>query len=507
MLNLNAFSDALALLASDPTAWLVVPAGVLIGLVFGAVPGLSISIAMAVFLPATLYMDFLPAILFLTAIFTGGGFGGAVPAILMNIPGTSGAVASAFDGYPMAKQGRHGEALGVGLAASVIGTFVGYLALLLMVDSVAGWVLRLGATEMLVIAIWGLLLIAVLNDATFAKGSAAGVLGILLSTIGYSDTGMMRGTFGSMHLLDGIPVIPALIGLFAASELMTMAGRNYIVGEAELRRVRLRPILSGAALAMRRWPAVIQGGLVGTVIGIIPGVGASIANLASYAMAKRTAEDATTFGSGNPDGLIASESANSSSEGGGMVTLLALGIPGGAGTAILLGAFAMHDVTGGPRFITENTDLVYALILGNMVQAVVLFVIGMAFVFAAGLIVKAPLTFLIPFVMAISMMGAYAITGNMLGPLTVAGTGALGWLMRRYGYPITATVVGLLIGGVAEGELVRSWQVSGGDPAFLMGRPITLVLLALLILSLVPTLARGLLAFASRQRSPRGSES
>ncbi|WP_118134514.1 tripartite tricarboxylate transporter permease [Oceanicella sp. SM1341] len=485
MIDLSALAGALHLLGSDAMAWLVVPPGLLIGLIFGAVPGLSISIAMAVFLPATLYMDFLPAILFLSAVFTGGGFGGAIPAILMNIPGTSSAVATAFDGYPMAQAGRHGEALGIGLAASVVGTLAGYAILLLIVGPVAGWVLLLGPTEMLVVAIWGLLLIAVLNDASFAKGIAAGILGILISTVGYSDTGLMRGTFGSMYLLDGIPAIPALIGLFAASELINMAGRDYIVSDESLRTLRMKPILAGVRDTLRRWPAVLRGSLTGTLIGIIPGVGASVANLASYAMAKRGAEQPESFGRGNPEGVIASESANSSSEGGGMVTLLALGLPGGAGTAILLGAFAMHNVTGGPRFIADNTDVVYAIILGNMVQAALLLVVGLAFVFFASSIVKAPLRYLVPWVIAISMTGAYAITGSIVGPLTVAGAGALGWLMRRYDYPVTATVVGLLVGPMAEGELVRSWQISGGDPAFVLGRPITLCFIALLVASVV----------------------
>ncbi|WP_277024549.1 tripartite tricarboxylate transporter permease [Paracoccus hibiscisoli] len=485
MLDLAAFTGALQLLGGDIMAWLVVPPGIVIGLIFGAIPGLSISIAMAVFLPATLYMDCLPAILFLSAIFTGGGFGGAIPAILMNIPGTSSAVATAFDGYPMAQQGRHGEALGVGLAASVIGTFFGYVVLLLIVGPVAGWVLKLGPTEMLVIAIWGLLLIAVLNDSSFAKGLAAGILGILISTVGYSDTGLMRGTFGSMYLLDGIPAIPALIGLFAASELINMAGRDYIVTDKRLRKLEMRPILQGIKDTFRRWPAVLRGSAMGTIIGIIPGVGASVANLASYATAKRASGDPESFGRGNPDGVIASEAANSSSEGGGMVTLLALGLPGGAGTAILLGAFAMHNVTGGPRFISESTDVVYAIILGNMVQAILLLVIGIAFVFFASSIVKAPLRYLIPYVIAISMMGAYAITGSVVGPMTVAGAGALGWVMRRYGYPVTAVVVGLLVGPMAEGELVRSWQISGGELSFLLGRPITLFLLLLLAGSVI----------------------
>lgn len=495
MIDLSAFSSALGLLSSDPMAWLVIFPGLLIGLIFGAIPGLSISIAMAVFLPATLYMDFLPAILFLTAIFTGGGFGGAVPAILMNIPGTSSAVATSFDGYPMARAGEHGEALGTGLVASAIGTLFGYVILLFIVSPVASAVLKLGPTEMLSVAVWGLLLIALLNDASVAKGLAAGLLGILISTIGYSNTGMMRGTFGSMYLLDGIPAIPALIGLFAASELINMAGRgDYIVADRELRQIRLRPILKGVRSTLRAWPQVLRGSTIGTAIGIIPGVGASVANLASYAFAKRLSRKPDSYGKGNPEGVIASESANSSSEGGGMVTLLALGLPGGAGTAILLGAFAMHNVTGGPRFISQNTDIVYALILGNIVQAILLIFVGLIFVFAASFIVKVKLSYLIPFVLAISMMGAYAITGSMVGPLTVAGAGALGWVMRRYGYPVTATVVGLLIGPMAEGELTRSWQISGGDPTFLLSRPITMVMLGALLITMT-------LVLLSRRRS------
>ncbi|MCA0919917.1 tripartite tricarboxylate transporter permease [Pseudooceanicola nanhaiensis] len=499
MIDLSAFSAALSLLGSDPLAWLVVIPGLFIGLVFGAIPGLSISIAMAVFLPATLYMDFLPAILFLTAIFTGGGFGGAVPAILMNIPGTSSAVATAFDGYPMSKKGQHGEALGAGLVASAVGTLFGYILLMFIVSPVATWVLMLGPTEMLIVAIWGLLLIAVLNDSSIAKGLAAGILGILISTIGYSDTGLMRGTFGSMYLLDGIPAIPALIGLFAASELINMAGRDYLIADREMRKMKLKPILKGAGDTMRGWPQVLRGSAIGTLIGIIPGVGASVANLASYAATKRLSKEPETFGKGNREGVVASEAANSSSEGGGMVTLLALGLPGGAGTAILLGAFAMHDVTGGPRFISENTDIVYALILGNIAQAILLLGVGLVFVFLASSIVKIRLSYLIPYVLSVSMMGTYAITGSIVGPLTVAGAGALGWIMRRYGYPVTATVVGLLIGPMAEGELTRSWQISGGDPAFILTRPITMVMLVLLILMLLAVLVGKRM---SRQTAP-----
>lgn len=486
MINAEAFNAALSLLGNTPIAWLVVPPGLIIGLFFGSIPGLSISIAMAVFLPATMYMDFLPAILFLTAIFTGGGFGGAIPAIMMNIPGTSSSVATSFDGYPMARRGEHAQALGIGLVASVLGTLIGYLLLLFTVQSISQWVLRLGPTEMLVVAIWGVTLIAVLNDASISKGIAAGILGILISTIGYSDAGQMRGTFGSMYLLDGIPVIPALIGFFAASELFNLVGKQYIVDDSALRVVRFRNILLGMSLALSKPFQLLRGGIMGALIGAIPGVGASIANLAAYATAKQRSKNPDSFGKGNPSGLIAAESANSSSEGGSMITLLALGLPGGAGTAVLLGAFAMHNVTGGPRFIRENPDIVYALIIGNMAQAVLLLIVGLGFIFLAGYIVKLSLKLMIPIVMVLSVVGSYAITGNMVGPITVVTTGILGWLMRRYGYPVAATVVGLLVGGMAEGELARSMQISSGNLGFIVDRPITLVLLALLLLSVLP---------------------
>jgi putative tricarboxylic transport membrane protein len=306
----------------------------------------------------------------------------------------------------------------------------------------------------------------VLNPASVAKGVAAGILGLLVRPIGYSDAGQMRGTFGSMYLLDGVPEIAVLIGLFAASELFNLVGRDYIVRDEALRVVRLRAILDGMTATFRRPVGLLRGALLGTAIGTVPGVGASVANLASYAVAKRRASDPDSFGKGNPDGVVASESANSSSEGGSMVTLLALGLPGGAGTAVLLGAFAMHNVTGGPRFITENKDIVYALIFGNMIQAVGLLFVGGAFVFAAGAIVKVPLRLLSPVVMVLSVVGAYAITGNMVGPVTVVASGIVGWFMRRYGFPVAATVVGLLVGGMAEGELVRSYQISGGDISF-----------------------------------------
>ena len=491
MIDFPAIADALRMLFGSWSPWLVMVPGLVIGLIFGAVPGLTTSMAMVIFLPLTLYMDFLSAMIFMTSIFTGGGFGCAIPAILVNIPGMPAAVATTFDGYPMAQRGEHNEALGLGLAASTFAEALGYLILLLLVVPIANFVLKLSSPEMLIVGLWGLTLIAALRGRHFARGLLAGMLGLLLGTIGFSARGDIRGTMGIDYLLDGIPEIPAMMGLFCAAELFKLMRTDYIVEKAEARRVSMRRILSGARETFRHPRILVRGSLIGVIIGAVPGVGSAVANLLAYSEARRTVSDPERFGKGDPRGVIAAEAANSSSEGGSMVTLLALGIPGGGATAIMLGAFAMHNITGGPRFIAENKPLVYAIIFSNFVQSIALMAIGIGFIYLAGSIVRTPVRVLVPSIFAISVFGCYAITGNIAGPATFLVFTIIGWQMQRYDYPVAATVVGLLLAQLVEGEALRTYQLSGGDPAYLLERPIALVLLVLLALSLLwPVLAR-----------------
>lgn len=484
MFDLNALWSAVALLSQAWEPWAVIVPGLLIGLIAGAIPAFSTSLAMVIFLPLIVYMDFLTAMLFLTSVFTGGGFATAIPSILINIPGSSSAVATAFDGYPMARKGLHNEALGLALMASVVGMLGSYLVLFVLIEQIAAAVLMLGPPEMLVIGIWGLTLIAMLRGHNTMRGLLAGALGILIGTVGMSAYGDSRGTLGIDALIDGFPVIPALIGAFAASELFNLANNRYIVSNESLRTVSYRKVVDGMRQAFR-YPAVLfRGSLIGLIIGAVPGVGASLANLVSYGDAQRRQRDRSSMGKGNPVGVVAAEAANSSSEGGSMATLLALGIPGGAATAVLLGAFAMHDITGGPRFMMDNKDVVYAIVLANLVQGVLLIPLGLVFVRYAGGIVKVPLRILVPSVLAMSVIGAYAYTTNMWGPITLFGFGVLGWIMRRFDYPVAALVVGLLLGHMVEGEMLRSYQISGGYLDYFLGRPVFLVFLLLLVVSL-----------------------
>jgi putative tricarboxylic transport membrane protein len=502
MIDFTAAADAIALLTTSWGPWIVVPPGIIIGLVFGAIPGLSIGIAMAIFLPVTLYMDFLMAMLFLTSIFTGGTFGSAIPAILMNIPGAAAAVATTFDGYPMAQQGKHNEALGLALASSCFGTALGYTLLLLLIEPIARAVLKLGPTEMFVVAVWGITLIAALSGGNIVRGLLAGTFGLLLGTVGMSARGDIRGTLDSPYLLDGFPIVPALIGMFAAAELFNLGSKRYIVKDVEMRRLDFGRILNGFRIAARHPWILVRGSLIGILIGAVPGVGAAVANMVSYVETRRRADDSETFGSGNPKGVMAAESANSSSEGGSMATLLALGIPGGGATAIMLGAFAMHDITGGPRFISDHKDIVYAIIFSNLAQTVLLVFIGLGFIFLSSALVKVPTRILVPTVLSLATLGAFSLTGNLVGPVTLACFAALGWMMRRCDYPVAATVIGLLLGRMAEGELLRSYQISGGEFEYLLGRPVTMVLLGLIALSMFsPAIKRKLQGrAAARQR-------
>ena len=484
MIDWPSAQSAFEMLFSSASPWLVVVPGILIGLVFGAIPGLQISMAMAIFLPMTLYMDFMQAMLFLTAIFTGGGFGGSIPAILMNIPGTSSAIATAFDGYPMSRKGEHNLALGVALGASCIGVIVGYSILLLLIGPISEIVLKIGPAEMSVVILWGITLIGSLSSGSLLKGVISGLIGLLVGTIGYSEAGVARGTMGSTYLLDGVPVIPAMIGMFAASELFRLVRTRYLVEDSAARKVSVRVIFSGFRMVFSYPWIVLRGSLIGVFVGAVPGVGSSVANLLSYMITKKNDPAPDSFGKGNPSGVIASEAANSTSEAGSMATLLALGIPGGGATAVMLAAFAMHNITGGPQFIREQTDIVYAIIFANFGQAFLLIALGLILIPLLANVVKVPMNYLVPTVLAMAVFGAFGLTGDLSGPITVLVFSVIGWIFKRFDYSVPAAVIGILLGGMAEDSIIYSYQISGGQWSYLLERPVTIIILGLLAISL-----------------------
>jgi putative tricarboxylic transport membrane protein len=327
-------------------------------------------------------------------------------------------------------------------------------------------------------------LIGSLSSGSLLKGIISGLVGLLIGTIGYGEAGVTRGTFGSTYLLDGVPVIPAMIGMFAASELFRLVKTDYLVEDSTARKVNVRQILSGFRHTIAYPWIVLRGSLIGVFIGAVPGVGSSVSNLLSYMVTKRRAPDPESFGNGNPAGVVASEAANSTSEAGSMATLLALGIPGGGATAVMLAAFAMHNITGGPQFIREETDIVYAIIIANFGQAFLLIGLGLLLIPLLANVIKVPMNYLVPSVLAMAIFGAFGLTGNLSGPVTVLVFSVVGWAFKRYGYSVPAAGIGILLGGMAEESVIYSYQISGGQWAYLLERPMALAILALLVVSL-----------------------
>lgn len=487
MLDMDAMAGALNLMATSAGSWGWIVPGLVVGLVFSAIPGISITMAMAVVLPMSLYMDFFSAVVFLTSVYTGAGFGGSVPAILMNIPGSPSSFATTFDGYAMSKKGLHNEALGYALFASTLCGILGYVLLLFVVEPLAEIVLRIGPLEMFAVALWGMLLLGSLGSTYISRGFLAAAFGVLLGTVGMNTAGYIRGTMGLPTLLDGISPVPAMIGLLAAGQLLSLAGRDYILEAESARSVSVRRILLGCWYTFRYPAVLIRGSIIGIIIGAVPGVGSSVGNLIAYAEAKRTDKDSASFGTGNPKGVIAAESAVASAEGGSMATMLALGIPGGGATAILLAAFMMHNIVPGPSFIENQRDMVYAIILNNIVQAVALLAVGIVFIYVAANVVRVRTRYVLPAILVVATMGTYSVNGSISGPITFFVFAAIGFALVRYEYPVAATVVGLLLGRMLETEFLRSYQLTGGKPAYILDHPWAIAIVVLMLGSVALT--------------------
>ncbi|WP_158736925.1 tripartite tricarboxylate transporter permease [Alteribacillus sp. YIM 98480] len=481
MIDLQSLSEGISMLISFENFFLMI-VGLTLGVILAAIPGFTGSLGIAIMLPLTFGMDPLPSLVFLLSIYTGGLYGGAITAILLNTPGSPAAVATSLDGYPMTKKGFAGRALGVAVGASSIGGFIGISVLLVIIQPLAGFALRFGPTEMFMVAVFGLTIIAALKGDSFVKTLYAGLLGILLGTIGMTSSGAIRGTFGSSELLDGIPIIPALIGLFAVSELFFLVDKGYVAKQQINRRNSLE-VMDGVKRAFKYPGNILRSSTIGVFIGALPAAGSTIASLVSYNEAKRASKDPSSFGKGNEEGVVAGEAANNSSEGGALATMLVLGIPGSASAAMLLGAIIMQGWTPGPRLFIDHSDVLYGVIFSELIQEILLVVIGGAFAIIAGRIVQVPTRVLIPTIIVFALIGSFAVRNLMFDAMLVFLFGLLGWYLRKNAYPTIAVVLGLILGPLADTELLRSHQLYGEETfAMFFQRPITLILIALTIL-------------------------
>lgn len=479
---MDVFLSALTPLA-DISVIIYMLIGLFAGVIFGAIPGLNAGIGIALMLPVTYSMGPLTSLVFLTSIYTGGVFGGAITAILINAPGSPSAVATTLDGYPMALKGQANEALGLSLGSSALGGLLGMIFLCIIIQPLASFALQFGPAETFLLVIFALTSIASLSENSFMKGLVAGLFGLLLGTIGFSASGSLRFTFGSTYLIDGMPIIPALIGFLALSELFSkLETKDIELPRAG--RLHFPSILKGMLMAPKRAWTVVRSSIIGIFIGAIPGVGATVGSLISYETARRTSRNPEAYGKGEPDGIIAAESANNASEGGAMATMLALGIPGGAATAILIGALTIQGIVPGPRLIYEHQDVIYGLLAAEMLEQILLLVVG--FVVAAGFlrIIYTPYSILVPAVLTMCYIGAFSVRNAGFDAGLLIACGVLGWLMKREGYPVVAVVIGLMLGSTADGELIRLFQLYSGNMSVFWTSPICIVLIFATCMSL-----------------------
>ena len=462
--------------------------GVVAGTIIGSIPGLTATMAVAVLVPITFGMESASALILLGAIYTGAIYGGAYAAILLNTPGTPSAIATTFDGYPMAKRGDGDLAVTIACYASVTGGLVGAIALLFLAPPLSSVALAFGPVEYFWLSIFGLSLIASLSTGNLLKGLMGGALGLLLSCVGVAEISAdIRLTFGSQTLIGGIEVVGALIGLYCIPVLIDMVSTpdRHLKVEEGVRALRFK---EGALVAWGSKFNLIRSSIIGTLIGILPGAGGSVAGLVAYSEAKRTAKPHQKFGEGEPDGVMATEAANNATVGGGFVPTLVLGIPGTPPDAVILGALLVQGVRTGPSLFEEGGSIVYTFIYGLLIATVLMLPVGLLIGrYAYKTIITIPKAILVPSVGFMTIIGTFAIRNSVSDVVIMILLGAIGWGLLRFGFAASPIVLGLILGPIAEQGFVQAWTIGAATDNLLgmfFGRPISLAIVAFTILSL-----------------------
>jgi len=459
------------------------------GIVSGGIPGFTTPLAISMMLPITFKMPALESIVFLTAIYIGGNMGASISSILLGIPGAPQAIATTADGFALAKQGRANQALGAAVAASSVGSILGTCALFVILQLLVAVALKFGPPELCMVAVLGLTIIASL-DESFCRGIIAGLLGLLLGSIGMTPSGVTRGTMGIMELLDGIPIVPALIGLVGFTELYYMVKVEYITEEGYTPRRSMHELMEGVWASLQFKLAIVRSSLIGILIGALPGAGATIASIVSYNEGKRASRNTELFGKGSIEGVTCAESANNASQGGALATMLALGIPGGTATAVLIGALMLQGLIPGPRFFMDHMPLAYGIIIANLFGSILLMGVGLFICYFAPTVIMVPTRILIPVIVVFSVVGTYAIRTSLFDVKLMFILSLIGWVLRMYGYPAIAVVLGVILGPIVGNELLRTHQMFDGNMLVFFTRPISLFLLFLALLSVVLPMLR-----------------
>lgn len=450
--------------------------GLLGGIVVGALPGLTATMAVALLVPMTYGLDATTGILMLLGVYCGGTYGGSITAILINTPGTPAAAATAWDGHVLAKKGRAGEALEMALVASVFGGLFSTLVLMFVAPQIAKLALKFGPAEYFALAVFGLTIIASVSKS-LVKGLIMGILGILATCIGVDPvSGIERLTFGNLRLTSGIQLIPALIGLFAITEILNKAKNSQ---EAAGTLEAYKKVTLKLKTILQYWKILIKSSCIGTFIGAVPGTGAAIASFISYNEAKRASKEPELFGNGSLEGVCASECGNNAVTGATLIPLLTLGIPGDAITAVLIGALTMQGLAPGPQLFVDHKEYVYGIMLGLILVNIFMYFQGHFLLKFFVNITKVPEVVMVPILLVLCTVGAYAAKNAVFDAGVMVIFGIMGYFLKKLDFPLTPMVIGIVLGSMAEKNYRRALMISNGSASIFLQKPIALFFLIL----------------------------
>ncbi len=468
---------------ADPFVLFSIFAGTCGGIVIGAIPGLTATMAVALLIPVTFAMEPVAGLALLGGVYSGGMYGGAISSILLSTPGTPAAAATAFDGYPMTRQGKGGTAIAVATVASFTGGIVSTIFLITLAPMLAKLALKFGPPEYFLLAIMGLASIVTLTSGNLLKGLVSGLLGLIIATVGMDPiSGFIRFSAGIPDLYEGVSFMPALIGLFSVSQVLELTSEHSIVQKlgADVSTLKKAKLPKGLA------PTIARGSLIGSIVGMLPGAGATIAAFISYNFTKQFSKNPETFGKGNPEGVAAAESANNGVVGGSLIPLLTLGIPGNSVAAALMGGLMIKGLIPGPELFTKHGQITYAFILSLFVANIIFLVLGLYLAPLFAKVATVSNAILIPAISILSIIGSYAISNSMFDVYLMLAFGIGGYFLHRAGFSLGAIVLGLILGPIAEQGFGQSLIISDGSPLIFFTRPISIALIGIIIVLLLP---------------------
>ncbi|MCT9000569.1 MULTISPECIES: tripartite tricarboxylate transporter permease [Chelativorans] len=474
-----------------PVPFFWVALGVVSGIFVGAIPGLSGGMLIVLVMPLTFYMDHTLALILMVGIYVGSVAGGLISATLLRMPGTPSSVVTTFDGYPMARGGQPARALALGISASLFGGFVAGFFLVVLSPPLSRWATSFGPWEYFGLVLMALVLIAAISQGSMVKGLISGALGLLAAMPGLNASdGQLRLTFGFHQMDAGFALLPVLLGVFVVSQIIRDAMDGDKVPEA-VDVSRNIVLLEAAAWVRHAWN-MLRSALIGTWIGILPGVGASISSMVAYGVARTVSRRPDAFGKGSEEGVVASESANNANVGGALIPLVTMGIPGSPIDAFLLGALLLHNIQPGPLLFQTNGDLVWAIIAAYLVGNVLMFLVMSTTVRFTARLANINPAVLLPAIFVFCIIGAYALSNRLFDVWVMIGFGILGFLLQRAAFPLGAFVIGFVLSPIFEAELRSAVMSSGGTIWELFTRPIALTFIAVAVLVLFLPLLRGL---------------